>query len=53
MKISKSSLTHYQRIGGEEKVRALVHEIVTAPETLHSRVEEYLQQLRELESCAI
>ena len=24
MQISKSSLTHYQRIGGEEKVRALV-----------------------------
>jgi truncated hemoglobin YjbI len=24
MKISKSSLTRYQRIGGEEKVRALV-----------------------------
>ncbi len=32
---------------------ALVHDIVTAPETLHSRVEEYLKQLRELESCAI
>ena len=25
MQISPSSLTHYQRIGGEEKVRALVH----------------------------
>jgi glycerol-3-phosphate dehydrogenase (NAD(P)+) len=32
---------------------ALVHDIVTAPEMLHSRVEEYLKQLRELESCAI
>ena len=32
---------------------ALVHDIVTAPETLHNRVEEYLQQLRERVSCAI
>jgi glycerol-3-phosphate dehydrogenase (NAD(P)+) len=32
---------------------ALVRDIVTAPETLHARVEEYLQQLREMESCAI
>jgi glycerol-3-phosphate dehydrogenase (NAD(P)+) len=32
---------------------ALVHDIVTAPETLQRRVEEYLKQLRELESCAI
>jgi glycerol-3-phosphate dehydrogenase (NAD(P)+) len=32
---------------------ALVRDIVTAPGTLHGRVEEYLKQLRELESCAI
>jgi len=32
---------------------ALVRDIVTAPETLHDRVEDYLKQLRELESCAI
>lgn len=32
---------------------ALVCDIVTAPETLHDRVEDYLKQLRELESCAI
>jgi glycerol-3-phosphate dehydrogenase (NAD(P)+) len=32
---------------------ALAHNIVTAPETLHRRVEEYLKQLRELEICAI
>ncbi|MBI5626009.1 MAG: hypothetical protein HY935_02225 [Nitrosomonadales bacterium] len=32
---------------------ALVHDIVTAPETLRERVEEYLKQLRETESCAI
>ena len=32
---------------------ALVHDIVTAPETLNSRVQDYLKQLREMESCAI
>jgi len=32
---------------------ALAHDIVTAPETLRERVEDYLKQLRELESCAI
>lgn len=31
----------------------LAHDIVTAPETLHARVEEYLKLLRETESCAI
>jgi len=31
----------------------LAHDIVTAPETLRERVEDYLKQLRELESCAI
>jgi glycerol-3-phosphate dehydrogenase (NAD(P)+) len=32
---------------------SLVRDIVTAPETLHERVEDYLKQLRETESCAI
>jgi glycerol-3-phosphate dehydrogenase (NAD(P)+) len=32
---------------------ALAHDIVTAPEKLHERVEAYLKELRELESCAI
>ena len=32
---------------------SLVRDIVTAPETLNSRVEDYLKQLRETESCAI
>ena len=32
---------------------ALVRDIVTAPETLHERVEDYLKLLRETESCAI
>lgn len=32
---------------------ALVRDIVTAPETLDSRVQDYLKQLREMESCAI
>jgi glycerol-3-phosphate dehydrogenase (NAD(P)+) len=32
---------------------SLVRDIVTAPETLNERVEEYLKQLRETESCAI
>jgi glycerol-3-phosphate dehydrogenase (NAD(P)+) len=32
---------------------ALVRDIVTAPEKLRDRVEEYLMQLRETESCAI
>jgi len=32
---------------------SLVRDIVTAPETLHGRVEDYLKQLREMESCAI
>jgi len=32
---------------------ALAHDIVTAPETLRERVEDYLQELRKLESCAI
>ena len=32
---------------------ALVRDIVTAPETLHERVQGYLGQLREMESCAI
>jgi len=32
---------------------SLVRDIVTAPETLNERVEDYLKQLRELESCAI
>jgi glycerol-3-phosphate dehydrogenase (NAD(P)+) len=31
----------------------LVRDIVTAPDMLHRRVEVYLKQLRELESCAI
>jgi glycerol-3-phosphate dehydrogenase (NAD(P)+) len=31
----------------------LAHDIVTAPETLKERVEDYLKQLREMESCAI
>jgi len=31
----------------------LARDIVTAPETLHERVEDYLKQLRETESCAI
>lgn len=32
---------------------ALARDIVTAPQTLHARVEDYLGELRELESCAI
>jgi hypothetical protein len=32
---------------------SLAHDIVTAPQTLKERVEDYLKQLRELESCAI
>ncbi len=32
---------------------SLSHDIVTAPETLRERVEEYLKLLRETESCAI
>ncbi len=32
---------------------SLAHDIVTAPETLKERVEDYLGQLREMESCAI
>ncbi len=32
---------------------SLAHDIVTAPETLNARVEEYLKLLREVESCAI
>jgi glycerol-3-phosphate dehydrogenase (NAD(P)+) len=32
---------------------SLAHDIVTAPETLRERVEDYLKQLRETESCAI
>lgn len=32
---------------------SLVHDIVTAPETLRERVEQYLTQLRETESCEI
>ncbi len=32
---------------------SLVRDIVTAPETLKERVENYLKQLRETESCAI
>lgn len=32
---------------------ALSHDIVTAPQTLHERLEKYLRQLRETESCAI
>ncbi|MDO8465067.1 MAG: hypothetical protein Q7S46_07425 [Gallionella sp.] len=32
---------------------SLVRDIVTAPETLHGRVEDYLKLLRETESCAI
>jgi glycerol-3-phosphate dehydrogenase (NAD(P)+) len=31
----------------------LAHDIVTAPESLKERVEDYLKQLREMESCAI
>jgi glycerol-3-phosphate dehydrogenase (NAD(P)+) len=31
----------------------LAHDIVTAPETLHERVEDYLKMLRETVSCAI
>lgn len=31
----------------------LAHDIVTAPQTLPERMEAYLKQLRELESCAI
>lgn len=32
---------------------ALAHDIVTAPQTLHERLEEYLRGLRETLSCAI
>ncbi len=32
---------------------ALAHDIVTTPEMLHERMEEYLKQLREMMSCAI
>ena len=32
---------------------SLSHDIVTAPETLHERVGDYLKQLREVVSCAI
>ncbi|MFZ2301655.1 MAG: hypothetical protein WAW10_07280 [Gallionella sp.] len=32
---------------------SLVCDIVSAPEMLHGRVEDYLMQLREIESCAI
>jgi glycerol-3-phosphate dehydrogenase (NAD(P)+) len=32
---------------------ALARDIVSAPQTLHARVAEYLQELRELESCAL
>jgi hypothetical protein len=32
---------------------ALVRDVVTAPGTLRERVDEYLKQLREIESCAI
>jgi glycerol-3-phosphate dehydrogenase (NAD(P)+) len=31
----------------------LAHDIVTAPQTLHERVEDYLKQLRDMESCPI
>lgn len=32
---------------------SLAHDLVTAPESLQERVEDYLAQLREMESCAI
>lgn len=32
---------------------ALSHDIVTAPQTLHKRLDDYLRQLREAEFCAI
>jgi len=32
---------------------SLSHDIVTAPQTLHERVEEYLKLLRGMESCPI
>ena len=32
---------------------SLAHDIVTAPETLHERVDDYLKLLRETISCAI
>ena len=32
---------------------ALVHDIVTAPGSLNERVQDYLKQLREMESCSI
>jgi glycerol-3-phosphate dehydrogenase (NAD(P)+) len=31
----------------------LAHDIVTAPQTLHERIEDYLKQLRDMESCPI
>ncbi len=31
----------------------LAHDVVTAPQTLHERVEDYLKQLRDMESCPI
>ena len=31
----------------------LAHDVVTAPQTLHERVEDYLRQLRDMESCPI
>ena len=31
----------------------LAHDIVTAPQTLHERVDDYLRHLREVESCSI
>lgn len=32
---------------------SLAHDIVTAPQTLHERLQDYLRQLRETERCAI
>jgi glycerol-3-phosphate dehydrogenase (NAD(P)+) len=32
---------------------SLAHDIVTAPEMLRERVEDYLKQLRDMVSCAI
>jgi glycerol-3-phosphate dehydrogenase (NAD(P)+) len=31
----------------------LAHDVVTTPQTLHERVEDYLRQLRDMESCPI
>ena len=32
---------------------ALAHDIVSAPQTLQDRLQDYLRQLREVERCAI